>query len=184
VTLLTIPLPYRRLAALLALAGAFWLKRATGSEPEDELKATAVLSFLRYSEWPASTGGAVTVGVLGRPGFKQVLSRTIEGKSVNNRPIRVIEIKGAAGVRCCQLIYFATDKAEEIKQGLSNAHALTIGEADRFLDYGGAIHLFIDDGHLSFEASLDAIERSGTSVGSNLLRRGQIVERGKGRGPK
>jgi hypothetical protein len=171
------------LFALLAVIAAGWAAPAA-SEPEDELKATAILSFLRYSEWPASADSAITVGVFGRSGFDQVLSRIVSGKSVNNRAIRVVEIKSGADFRCCQLIYFATDKAADIKQGLSHAHALTIGEADRFLAYGGAIHLFIDEGHLGFEASLEAIERSGASVGSNLLRRGQILDKGKGTVPK
>ena len=57
---------------------------------------------------------------------------------------------------------------------LGASHALTIGEADRFLDYGGAVKLLIVDGHMSFEVSPAALDRAGVSISSKLLRYGQV----------
>lgn len=159
------------LATLLATAAVL------GGDPEDELKSAAVLSFLRYSAWPATADGTVTVGVAGRRAFAQVLGRTLEGKAINNRPLRLAEITAGTDLHCCQLIYVATAKAGEARQILTNArnsHVLTIGESDRFLDEGGAVNLYFVDGHIGFEASLEALDRAGISVSSNLLRLGQI----------
>ena len=143
------------------------------------MKSAAVWGFLRYAEWPGSTGPSITVGVIGRPSFALVLRQTLAGKTVQNRPVRVIDFKGDS--RCCQLLYFGTDRATDIKPVLEGlpAHVLTIGEDDRFLEYGGAVNLFIEDGHIAFETSLDALDHSGIAISSSLLRLGQIRERGK-----
>jgi hypothetical protein len=147
--------------------------------PEDELKSAVILTFLRYSEWPghAAPDQPITVGVLGRPGLAPVLRRALEGKPVNNRTIRVIELKSLSDPQCCQVLYLATDKAAEIQQALTSARAsriLTIGEADRFLEYGGAVNLMVVDGHMAFEINLSALEKSGVSISSKLLRYGQV----------
>ncbi|HYL77259.1 MAG TPA: YfiR family protein [Bryobacteraceae bacterium] len=157
-------------------------------QPEDELKAAVVLSFVRYAEWPQMQPGnsAITIGVFGRPSFARVLRRTLEGKSVNDRAVRIVELKAPADWPTCQVIYFATDRAPEIKQGLLGPHprhALTIGESKAFLDEGGAVNLLLVDGHMSFEVSREALERSGISISSKLLRFGQIRGHGKGEGP-
>jgi hypothetical protein len=105
----------------------------------------------------------------------------LEGKSASGHPVRVVDAK--ADMRCCQIVYLATGKSEEIRRVVQSTpplRALTIGESDRFLDSGGAVNLFIADGHITFEASLDALDRSGVTVSSNLLKFGQVHGRGKG----
>ncbi|SPE40360.1 conserved exported hypothetical protein [Candidatus Sulfopaludibacter sp. SbA3] len=173
-----------RILTGLALFGLLAGSRAATSEPEDELKSAIVLSFLRYSEWPhrASAGTPLTVGVLGRTSFAQVLHRALDGKVVNDRAIRLLEIKSAGELQGCQVLYVASEKAVEIKPALAEAHsmhALTIGESDHFLEYGGAVNLLLVDGHMSFEVNLQALAGTGVEISSKLLRYGQI----KGRRP-
>jgi len=164
--------------AILALAPAASL----AEDPEDELKAAVVLSFLRYGEWGAALppNAALTVGVLGRAEFAGVLQHSLEGKSANGHPVQVVELKSAAQQHACQVIYFAGDNNPEIKAALESpalGRVLTIGETRDFLDWGGAINLFVFHGHMAFEVSLDALERSGVSISSRLLRFGQIRNR-------
>jgi len=175
----------RRMAAALSLLGAaIGALVLSAGDPADELKAVAVLSFLRYSDWPPTADGALTVGVLGRPAFAEILSRTLSGRSVNGRPLRLTEVKADSDLRCCQLVYIATARAGDLHEALAGARAaraLTIGESDHFLDAGGAVSLFFVDGHIGFEASLTALGQSGITVSSNLLRLGQIRDSTKGR---
>ena len=89
----------------------------------------------------------------------------------------MVEIKGVPDPRCCQVLYIATDNAARIRQSLAGtraAHVLTIGETDRFLQYGGAVSLILVDGHISFEVSLDVLEASGIQISSRLLHLGQV----------
>ena len=168
--------------AVLALSVALPAAGGSAADGEDALKSATVLSFLRYSTWPGATrtGDSLTVGVLGRSSFARVLGGLLEGKSVNGRTVRLIELKPGSDLRSCDLVYFATDRKSEIEQGLQSAassHALTIGEADRFLDYGGAVNLLLIDGHMGFEVNLEALENSGVDISSKLLRLGQIRKR-------
>jgi hypothetical protein len=154
------------------------------AEPEDELKSATVLSFLRHAEWlQASQAGPITIGVTGRPSMIGMLRRTLEGKTANNRAIRIVDVKRSGDLRECQVLYVASDNNNEIREtlaGLGGSHPLTIGEADRFLDYGGAVKLLIVDGHMSFEVNPEALDRAGVSISSKLLRYGQVRMRPRG----
>jgi hypothetical protein len=152
------------------------------AEAEEELKSVVVKNFLRYSTWPetAPANGPLTVGVLGRTSFAQVLHALLDGKPVNGRLVQVIELKSSSDSRRCHLVYLATDKNAEIKQTLQSVrstHTLTIGEDDKFLDYGGAVNLLLIDGHMGFEVSLEALDHAGVEISSKLLRLGQIKRR-------
>jgi hypothetical protein len=158
---------------------------ALAGDSEDELKCAAVWLFVQYSHLEPGTDGAISVGVLGRSAFGQALRRTLEGKSTGGHAVRVVDAK--SDLRCCQIVYLATGKNEEIRRALQSSQplrVLTIGESDHFLDAGGAVNLFIADGHISFEASLDALDRCGVTISSNLLKFGQIHGRGKGSAAK
>lgn len=152
------------------------------AEGEDELKSVIVKNFLRYSTWPDSAlpAGPITIGVMGRPSFAQVLHGLLDGKPVNGRQVQTVELKPGSDVRQCQIIYVATDKSSEIKQILASVRStrtLAIGETDKFLEYGGTVNLLVLDGHLGFEVSLDALDRTGIEISSKLLRLGQVKRR-------
>jgi hypothetical protein len=165
-------------AGLISLLAAF----AVGAtEPEDELKAATVLSFVRHTEWlQGAAAGPITIGVMGRPSMISMLRRTLDGKTANSRTIRILDAQASAELQSCQVLYVATDNNKEIRQtlaGVRTSHALTIGETNRFLEYGGAVNLLIVDGHMSFEVSLEALDRAGVSISSKLLRYGQVKAR-------
>jgi hypothetical protein len=151
------------------------------SDSEDELRAATVWLFVQYSDFSPIPEGAITVGVLGRPSFARALRRTLDGKAVGGHPVKVVEVK--SDPHGCQILYIASDKNDEIQKALQatqSIHALVIGETDHFLERGGAVNLFIVDGHIGFETSLEALGRSGVVISSNLLKFGQIRDRKKG----
>lgn len=151
------------------------------NEPQDELKAATVLSFVRHSAWlNRATAGPITIGVFGRPAMIRLLRQTLAGKTANNRPIRVLDATASPDLSDCQVLFVASDDKNEVRQtlaGLRDSHALTIGESDRFLDYGGAVNLLFVDGHMSFEVNLSALDRAGVSISATLLRYGRVKAR-------
>ena len=161
---------------------------AAAADPEDELKAATVLAFMQHTTWLESEGTSapLTVGVLGRPAFLEVLRRTVEGKNVNGRPLKAVGLTLPLDPHCCQVYYVATDRrpeTERVLAGAAAARVLTIGEAARFLDSGGAIQMFFVDGHISFEASLLALQQCRVTISSKLLRFGRVRDLPKARGP-
>jgi uncharacterized protein DUF4154 len=179
------PFPLTRVLTGMVLGAMLPALVVAAGEPEDELKAAIVLSFLRYGEWsqPLATNAPFTVGVFGRASFADVLRRTLENKTVNQHAIHIVELKTSAEAQGCQVIYFASGKTPEAQatiQTALSARALTIGESNDFLDIGGAVNLLVIDGRMSFEVSLETLEHSGVTISSKLLRFGQIRSRKKG----
>ena len=164
--------------ACLLLSFTLGAGSQNGQDAEDELKAAVVLSFLRYGEWrvPLPPSAPLVVGVFGRAAFANVLRKSLEGKTANDHPLRVVDLKPTADLHNCAVVYFADDKAFDTKatlQSVAGEHVLTIGESREFLDWGGAIRLFVLDGHITFEFDLETLDRSGVNISSRLLRFGQ-----------
>ena len=160
-----------------------------GAGGEDELKFATLLAFVQNAQWTdqLAANAPLTVGVVGRAAFAKWLSVSGEGKTANGHPLRIIGLGAAVDPHCCQVVYFATDKPAEIKpvlQAFSSEHVLTIGETDGFLEQGGAVNLFLLDGHMAFEVSLGTLTRSGVEISSKLLRFGQIRDLRRGRPPR
>ncbi len=181
-------MPFRftrvQLIAVAAIALVCQPVFAAGSEPEDDLRSAIVLSFLRYSEWRHDEPGDYLIGVVGRSSLISSLRRTVEGKALNGHAVRVVDLKSTAEARGFRVVYIATDNGAEIKQALAMARpagVLTIGEDDRFLNLGGAVNLLVVNGRMTFEVNLTALETSGVTVSSKLLRFGHIWEHGKSR---
>ena len=175
-----------RLAAVAGVLAVLAARLAGQPDGEDELKSATLLAFVQNTHWkePLAANSPITVGVAGRKPFLQHLRAAIEGKVVDGHPLRVLEVTALADPHCCQVLYFATDKIEEIAplaESAGAAHVLTVGETDHFLDRGGAVNLFLTDGHMTFEVSLETLARSGIEISARLLRFGQIRERPKGR---
>jgi hypothetical protein len=180
------PTNFGRLVAVLTLCGIPGASLQRDTEAEDQLKSAVLLTFVQNARWaaPSALNTPLTVGVIGRPAMFRWLRTSLDGKVVEGRTLRVVEVKLPPEPQCCQVIYFATEKQAEIKPFLlapGSEHALTVGESDRFLEYGGAVNLFLVDGHMAFEVSLGVLTRSGIDISSKLLRFGQIRDLAKGR---
>jgi len=79
--------------------------------------------------------GAIAVGVLGRSAFGQALRAHPGRQMTGGHPVRMVDAK--SDMRCCQIVYLATDKSEEIRrapQSTATPARITIGESDPFLD--------------------------------------------------
>src|ERR1017187_5558105 len=109
-------------AVVLVSQGMPYSSAGVGAEAGEELKSGIVKNFLRYSTWPetASPNGPITVGVLGRNSFTQALRGLLDGKAVNGRTVKVVELKSSPDPHRCHLVYLATDKNAVIKQTLQS----------------------------------------------------------------
>jgi YfiR/HmsC-like len=180
---------FGRWAAAASLLAVSVISLLGGTDEEDQLKCATLLAFVQNAHWTEqlAANAPLAVGVIGRAAFIRLLHTTVEGKAVNGHPLRILEVTPRVDPNCCQVLYFATDKAAEIKSVLrsfGSAHVLTIGETDGFLEQGGAVNLFLTDGHMAFEVSLGALGRAGVEISSKLLRFGQIRDLAKGRAAK
>lgn len=174
---MTVGRPFR----LIRLAVAFSVLPMEGAQggiaplqQEVDLRAALVIGFARFTEWPVSREGPLVIGVVGSPGMAAALERVSVGKMVNGRSIVVRQSKQFEAAAGCHILYFGRLSAPRFPEAMTKTHApvLTIGEEARFLAAGGAVYLFEEDGRMSFEVNLAALQLANVSISSKLLRLG------------
>ena len=179
----------RRVTAVgVAFAVTFGLTgvRTDGAQVREyEIKAAFLLNFVRFVDWPAdsqSAGRPVSVCVVGSDSvddsFKAIGGRRIRGRSIVYSRIRFPNEASA-----CDVLFVAdTEKARipDLLPRVDGSHLLTVGETDRFVDVGGVIGFVYRKNELRFEVNLDAAQRAGIGIRSELLTLASDV-RGGGR---
>jgi hypothetical protein len=148
---------------------------------EYQVKAAFLYNFIRFVEWPPSAqSGDLIVCMAGRNPLGPYFEGTVKGETTGGRPIvpRVILEPDAD----CKVVFVprgATTSA--YLRAARGVPVLTIGEADDFLEAGGIINFYGDNGKVRFEISTQAAERSQLRLSSRLLRLARIRNPGDDR---
>jgi hypothetical protein len=168
-------------AAFLAAAAVCGRSReatnATNAPLEYEVKAAFLFRFAQFVEWPADTfkeaGGPLTYCTIGDDPFHGALERTLDGKTIGQRPLRVQHLSGAGKIGECQVLFVGGpgDK-KHVAETLSTTGdrpILTVGEMDQFAENGGAIGFCTEDNKIRFVINLDAAGKAGLKISAKLL---------------
>lgn len=144
---------------------------------EYEVKAAFMFRFAQFVEWPAGTfkgaGEPFTYCTIGDDPFHGALERTLNGKIIGQRALRVEHLSEARKIGECQVLFVGgpADK-KHIEETLASAGTLpilTVGEADQFVKNGGAIGFCTEDNKIRFEVNLDAAGKAGLRISAKLL---------------
>ena len=164
----------RFLAGLLLVTAAPSLAAQEVSK-EYRVKAAFLYNFVKYVEWPAHAAtGPIVICVAGRNPFGNLLADTVRGETVAGRTLdaRVI-LEPEAG---CHVIFVPSGaNAPAYLRSARSAPALTVGEANDFIEQGGLVRFYLDGGTVRFEINREAADRSGLRISSRLLQLARIV---------
>ncbi len=173
------------LVSLLYPAGARTQERAG----EYQLKAAFLFNFGKFIEWPESSFAGTTspflVCVLGEDPFGKTLDQTLQGKQMANHPVRIVRAMDANGVRQCQIVFVSASEKPHLPAifaALRGSNALIVGETSGFAASGGAIEFTMEEKHIHFTINLDAIQRAGLQISSQLLALARVVHDGRNYG--
>jgi hypothetical protein len=158
-----------------------------GSSPRDPLpeypvKAAFLYHFVEFVEWPSSSPlppGTVTIGVLGKDPFGDVLDKAVLDKIVAGRSLAIRRFASVASLEPCEILFISSAEMANLPAILARLHGtpvLTVGEADRFARRGGMIGFFFEDNRLRLEVNRAAAERAGLRVSSKLLAVARVVK--------
>jgi hypothetical protein len=177
------------LALLLASASALVLAApaSIASSPRDPLpeypvKAAFLYHFVEFVEWPQASPlppGTVTIGVLGRDPFGDVLDKAILQKVVAGRTLVIRRFASVASLEPCEILFISTSEMPHLPEILDRLHGapvLTVGEADHFARRGGMIGFFFEDNRVRLEVNRSAVEKAGLRVSSKLLAVARLVK--------
>jgi hypothetical protein len=177
----------RLLALLMTGVTAFLPAHRLGAAPRDPLpeypvKAAFLYHFVEFVEWPRASPlppSKVTIGVLGRDPFGDVLDKAILGKTVAGRTLVIRRFASIEALERCEILFIGSSemaRLPEILARLGTAPVLTVGEADRFARRGGMIGFFHEDNRVRLEVNRPAAEQAGLRVSSKLLSVARLVE--------
>jgi hypothetical protein len=150
--------------------------------PEYPVKAAFLYHFAEFVEWPTDSPlppATITIGVLGRDPFGDVLDKAILAKMAAGRTLVVRRFGSAAALEPCEILFISSSEMThlpEILSRLQRSPVLTVGEADRFARRGGMIGFYSEDNRVRLEVNRAAAERAGFRFSSKLLAVARLVK--------
>jgi hypothetical protein len=164
------------IAAVLALTDALRSSVTAQSVSDSQVKAAYLYSFAKFVEWPARKFPEPSTPILfclvSDPGFESELNRTVKGKAVSGRAVRIVLVEEVEQARNCHVLFFNAARSRQtqrILEGIRGAAVLTVGEADDFLQEGGMIRFVLNDDRVQFEVNHKAASQEGFYISARLL---------------
>ncbi len=153
------------------------LMASTNTAFEYEVKAAFLFRFAQFVEWPPETFKGTlepfTYCTIGDDPFHGALERTMNGKTIGQRSLRVEHLNGVKKIAECQVLFFGgAEEKKQMEEMLASAGTLpilTVGEADQFAKSGGAIGFCTEDNKIRFEVNLEAAGKAGLKISAKLL---------------
>ena len=166
---------------ICACALSLALIPAQAAPSEYELKAAFIYQIARFVEWPSSpephASGSLRLCVLGGNPFGTALE-TIRGKPINERKMEVSLLDMNADTRECNILFIAGPAEKHLERiaAISRGNGmLTIGDTQGFAQRGAMVNFFLESGKIRFEINLEASQRTGLKISSQLLKLARIV---------
>ena len=143
---------------------------------EYQIKAAFLVNFIRFVDWPpTSTNRAsvhsLTVCTLGPDSVRDAFA-PIEGRQIRGRTIAFKHLETGEEISACAVLFVERAAGSGLADLLWNGGGtplLTVGETNGFIAAGGIIGFVYDGNRLRFEIALDAAERAGINIRSELL---------------
>jgi hypothetical protein len=148
---------------------------------EYQVKAAFLYNFAKFVEWPAqsfkSPHDPISICILGKNPFGDALVETVQGKTVNGRPLVIRQLEDARESSCHILfVRFSEQKRlRSVLESISGRGVLTVGETDTFTADGGIINFKIDGEKIRFQINIEATRREKLRISSKLLSLAEIV---------
>ena len=142
---------------------------------EVDVKAAFLYNFTKFIAWPTLNAPTepFRLCIVSDDPLRRALERTIEGESVNGRPLQSVVPQTPEDARECQLLFVGHVEGERESRLLAavrDAPVLTVSDATDFARRGGGIEFVREANRLRFDVNLPGAERAGIKVSSRLLK--------------
>jgi YfiR/HmsC-like len=176
--------------AALALASLLaWVPSLLAQDPkptEYQVKAIYLFNFGRFVEWPASIttprAKSFAVCVLGQDPFGAALDAALSGEMINLAPVVARRIPKPEEAVNCRVLFISSSESSqlgEVLASLDKRSVLTVSDMPQFAKRGGMVQFLLDGNRVRFEVNLDATQRVGLNLSSDLLKLAIAVRRAR-----
>jgi hypothetical protein len=140
----------------------------------EDVQAAYLYNFAKFGRWPQEAErGPLTICVAGENSFRQAMGKLIQGDAIGGRAVEERDLESAAGVGGCSILFVGTGNPVRDESYLAAARGkpiLTVGEGQDFLAHGGMIQFVPVGDHVRFAVNLEAVNRNGIALSSELLK--------------
>jgi hypothetical protein len=154
----------------------------TQTASEYEVKAAYVYNFTKFVEWPAEAfarpDDPIRICVLGDDPFGNDLATVLQGKTVAEHKLRLVQINDAHDSKTCHVLFIGNSERHRVPYTLrevSGCCVLTVAESKDFTRYGGMINLVVDHERVRFDVNLTSARRAHLKVSARLLGLARVV---------
>jgi hypothetical protein len=174
-------------AGFTGVAGFTWFTEACAygrdlSGPEYQIKAAFIYNFAKFVEWPhtafENSGDSIVLAVAPHNDPDSDAFLSLNNKTVGGRKIKVRICNDVRDIGECHILFLDSTNPkfiQEVLKTVKDRSILTVGHIKGFIQEGGVINFFIKEGKLRFEVNLDAAERSGIKLGSQILMSAEVI---------
>lgn len=143
---------------------------------ETSVKAAFLYNFFKFVQWPDTADQQTYTLCLPHPGQFTNALKSLEGKVLNGRELRVFLNTSPTELRACHMLFIPqnSDVQELIAQSKLLA-ILTVSDQPEFIEQGGMIGLVPNGNKLSFEVNLSQARIQGVHISAELLKLAQKV---------
>ena len=153
---------------------------ATEASRLAKFKAVFMYNFIEYVKWPETVQeGPLILCVFGESEVTPFLERIVAKRKAGKRPIELKTIQpGESDLPACHLLFVpnSLDHFAQFNSELMAKHVLVVGDEKNATAKGASINFTLVEGKLKFEINLSALEQSGPTMSSQLLKLGLLVE--------
>ena len=166
----------RNLPLTLIVIALFGLSlRADHQATETEIKAAYLYNFTKFIEWPSAspTMEPFRLCIVNDDRLKQAIDHTIEGESVNGRPLRSVVLRTVDETAACQVLFIGRsepDRGAKFLAASTDLPVLTVADASLPASVRVDVEFVLEGHRLRFDINLTDAERRGLRISSKLLR--------------
>jgi hypothetical protein len=172
-------------ATLLALYLLFSSTAGTYARPqrpsEYEVEAAYLLNFLKFIQWPATSGeGVVPICVLGHDPFGAALDKIVAGQQIGGKNVVSRRLNKPDDVDGCRVLFIDSSESGRLAStlaSLDDTPVLTVSDIPDFVSRGGIIQFVLRGDRVRFEINLINAQRIGLNVSSQMLNVASAVRR-------
>jgi hypothetical protein len=171
-----IPRPWLAAAIIVWGLTALPISWAQSPKPTDyDVKAVYLYNFGRFVEWPAkvTTAGSFNICVLGDDPFGRALDQTLARETIGNRSVAARRISSPQESIDCQILFISSSEAHRLNKIIATVDksaVLTVSDIPQFAQHRGMIQFVLDGNRVRFEVNLNATQKAGLTLSSELLK--------------
>jgi hypothetical protein len=168
--------------ATFALLLTAALQTHAAPDSEYQVKAVFLFHFTQFVQWPrnafADRNAPLIIGVLGEDPFGEYLDQTVQGETVDGRPIAVRRYSRPEDIGEVHVLFISASENDNLESTLAQLQGrsiLTVADGEGFAERGVMVRLRTAQNRIRLRINVASVREAGLSVSSKLLRAAEIV---------